>query len=214
MDGPAPRISVVVCSVTPAKFAALGANLRSLLRNVPFEIVGVHDAKSLCEGYNRGFARSRGDIAIFCHDDIEILDPLVATKLLQRFADFDVLGVAGTTRLVDMGWASAGQPWIHGLVAHGTTGPYEIALFGAETPVVPAAQALDGLFIAARRDVVAAVGFDEATFDGWHGYDIDFTYCCHLAGHRVGDDGSAVVARATQHCLRQLAHMVRLDRLI
>ena len=36
-----------------------------------------------------------------------------------------------------------------------------------------------------RREVWDAVRFDEATFDGFHGYDIDFTYRAHLAGYRL-----------------------------
>jgi glycosyltransferase involved in cell wall biosynthesis len=179
-------ISVVVCSIVPAKFTALRANLALVLRGVNYETVGIHDATSLCEGYNRGLARSRGEVTIFCHDDIEILDPNFARKLEGRLAAYDALGVAGTTRMVDMGWANAGQPWIHGVVAHGVASPYEVAMFGAEVPVVPAAQGMDGLFIATRREVAEAVRFDEETFDGWHGYDSDFTYRCYLAGYRLG----------------------------
>ena len=37
--------------------------------------------------------------------------------------------------------------------------------FGADAEVVPEAEALDGLFIASRREVAATVRFDEQTFD-------------------------------------------------
>ena len=29
------------------------------------------------------------------------------------------------------------------------------------------------------------MGFDAVTFDGWHGYDTDFTFRCYLAGYRL-----------------------------
>jgi len=47
-----------------------------LLGDEPYEIVAVRDARSLAEGYNRGVARSSGDIVILSHDDIEFLDPV------------------------------------------------------------------------------------------------------------------------------------------
>jgi glycosyltransferase involved in cell wall biosynthesis len=178
--------SVIICSITAAKFSAVTANYRGVLRDVPHEIIGIHDAKSLCEGYNRGLAQARGDITIFSHDDIEILDPAFAAKVEKRLSDFDMLGVAGTTRLVDMNWISAGQPWIHGIIAHGYAAPYDVVLYGADTVVVADIQAIDGLFIATKREVADAVRFDQVAFDGWHGYDADFSYRCYLAGYRLG----------------------------
>ncbi len=46
--------------------------------------------------------------------------------------------------------------------------------------------ALDGAFLAARREVCEAIPFDEATFDGFHFYDIDFTHRAFLAGFKLG----------------------------
>ena len=43
-------------------------------------------------------------------------------------------------------------------------------------PLVRNVQALDGLFMAARRSVIERVSFDPVTFDGFHGYDLDFSY--------------------------------------
>ena len=36
-------------------------------------------------------------------------------------------------------------------------------------------QGLDGMFFVAKRAVVESVPFDEDTFDGFHGYDLDFS---------------------------------------
>jgi hypothetical protein len=54
-------ISIIICSVDAAKFAAVEATYASHVGNQPYEIVGVHDARSLCEGYNRGMRRAKGD---------------------------------------------------------------------------------------------------------------------------------------------------------
>ena len=47
-------ISFVICSIDAGKFNAMKQNIAQAMDPAPYEIVGVHDAKSLCEGYNRG----------------------------------------------------------------------------------------------------------------------------------------------------------------
>lgn len=185
----APMISVVICSVDAQKFAAASANYRQLLEGYNYEIVGIHDARSLCEGYNRGFALSRGDIVVFSHDDIEILSSDLAAKLVEALRDRDVVGVAGSMRFPETGkWGlPIILPHTRGLVAHRAPGEdaYAVYVFGVDGAVDDGIQVLDGVFFAARRKVLEAIEFDARTFDGFHFYDIDFTYRAFLAGFRV-----------------------------
>ncbi len=110
-------ISIIICSVDDARFAAVSANLAGLLKDEPREIVRIPDARSICEGYTRGIARSRGEHLVFCHDDIEILNPDFAARLKQHLSQFDLVGVAGTSRLIRGEWVAAGPPYIFGQVA-------------------------------------------------------------------------------------------------
>ncbi len=184
-------ISIIICSINPAKFAAVSKNFADRMGDAAFEIIGIHDARSLSEGYNRGTALSRGDILIFCHDDIEILTPDFLSRIRRHLQAYDVVGCAGTSCLIDSKWAYAGDPFIHGIVAYPEEDAWPANRFftivwgGFDRAVVEGIQALDGLFLAANRRVLDAVRFDEATFDGFHLYDIDFTYAAHLAGFRV-----------------------------
>ncbi|PWC35730.1 glycosyltransferase [Azospirillum sp. TSO22-1] len=180
-------VSVVVCSIDPAKFAAVSANLTAVLAGCEHEIIGIHDARSLCEGYAHGLARSRGDILVFCHDDIKILTPDFAARLRAHLERFDIVGPVGTTRMAGASWLYSGWPHQHGIVVHAARGPnpFRVEVYGAPAAAVPGAQALDGLFLAGRRAAVEAVGFDAATFDGFHLYDMDFTFRAHRAGLRV-----------------------------
>ena len=178
-------ISIVICSVDAAKFAAVQRSYAQCMADEPFEVVGIHDAHSLCEGYNRGLARASGDLCVFSHDDVDILSRDLGATLRRHLKNVDVVGVAGTVRLAGMGWAESGIAHARGVVAHTIDGGYVIRLFGALEPVMPGIEALDGVFIATRREVAADVGFDEITFDGWHGYDTDFTFRCHRAGYRL-----------------------------
>jgi tetratricopeptide (TPR) repeat protein len=181
-------VSVVICSREAAKFDAVSANYEERLAGVPHEIIGIHDARSLCEGYNRGFARSRGDVVVFSHDDIEIVSGDFAVKLFGSLAKCDIVGVAGTTLLRSPAWSRSGWPNLHGQVLHPRPdGRLLLTVYRlGQQRLVIGAQALDGLFLAARREVFEKVHFDEKTFDGWHFYDIDFTYSAFVSGFRLG----------------------------
>ena len=158
-----------------------------VLRGTDYEIIGIHDARSMSEGYNRGLRQSRGDILIFCHDDIAILNEDLPRILGKRLAEFDVIGVAGTLRLDALGWWRGERQFLRGVVAHGKTTEDGILcdVYGVDGPVAAGIQVMDGLFLAARRAVVEAVQFDEENFRGFHFYDMDFTYSAYLAGYRL-----------------------------
>ena len=180
-------VSVIICSINPEKFTRVSNNFRERMGNHPHEIIGIHDAKSLSEGYNRGARFAKGDILVFSHDDIEIVTPDFAPRLLAHMRRFDGVGVCGTTLLAGSKWVEVGQPWTHGNVVHRKpedTG-YFLLVNGCNAAVVEQAQAWDGLFFAVQRTVWEKIGFDEQTFDGFHLYDVDFSFRAHLAGFNL-----------------------------
>jgi hypothetical protein len=179
-------VSVVVCSIDDAKHRRVCAHYERLFAHHPCEIVSIRDAKSLCEGYNRGFARSSGEIVIFSHDDIEIASDDFARRLFAHLSSNDVVGIAGASRLNGPSWTSPGQPYLHGCVVHCLQGGrrYNLQCFGPDSSDEPI-KVLDGVFIAARRDVCRTITFDEETFDGFHFYDLDFTCRAFAAGFRL-----------------------------
>lgn len=181
-------LSVVMCSRDDARFARAAETYRRALGGTDHEIIRISDARSMCEGYNRGIAQARGDRLIFSHDDIEILNPSsFARRLEHHLRDFDLIGVAGTNRLIRGEWVAAGPPHIFGQVTQpDVKGGFLVRIFGAPAPAVGGIEAMDGLFIAARRSVFERVRFDEQTFDGFHFYDIDFTFAARRAGLRLG----------------------------
>ena len=177
-------VSVVVCSIDAAKFARVTANYRNLFASRELEIIGIHDARSLSEGYNRGILQSRGERIILSHDDIEILTPDFAERVERHLERFDLIGVAGTTRLVAGKWELAGDPYAFALISapDAESGRYKTVLRGGGPLVVAGIQALDGVFMAMRRAVAVSVPFDEACFDHFHLYDLDFSLRAHQAG--------------------------------
>lgn len=191
-----PVFSIIICSIDDERFARVAQNYRHLLAAIPHEIIRIADAASLCEGYNRGIARSQGDYLILSHDDIAIWTPEFGQRLLRHLEHCDLVGVAGTDLLVNADgapvaywtWGAAGPGHLFGRIttADKNTNKYYTSLFGAPAALVEGIQAVDGVFMALRRTVVETLRFDEETFDGFHLYDVDFSYRVFQSGLRVG----------------------------
>jgi tetratricopeptide (TPR) repeat protein len=182
---PKKSFSVIVCSRNEEQGQRIRAAYEAAFAGCDFEIVQIYDARSLCDGYNRGFSRSGGDIVVFSHDDIEIASPDFANQLLRHLATNDVIGIAGTSRLIGPSWTSAGWPRTHGCIAHGHLdgSGFHFECYGP--PSIEPIEAVDGVFIAANRKVCEAIRFDDATFDNFHFYDLDFSYRAFREGFRI-----------------------------
>lgn len=181
-----PSTSFIVCSITPSKLEAVRCNIAERMAGHDWELIAITDAKSLCEAYNRGARRARGDVVVFCHDDIEILDEEFASRLAAALEGADVVGVWGTTRVTGPAVAWSGRPHVHGWVTHlaGAAG-FLPSICSLAPPQVDRAEAIDGLFMAMHRRVLDRVTFDAERFDGFHFYDLDFSYRAFLAGFRL-----------------------------
>ena len=74
-----------------------------------------------------------------------------------------------------------------GKIIHKPKGQADFLYFGVglQTALAEGIHAMDGVFIAMQRNVWETIRFDAETFDGFHVYDIDFTYRAHLAGYKL-----------------------------
>jgi len=194
-------ISVIFCSIDQGKTDETVRQYSQMLGEEPHEIIVIQDARSLAEAYNRGIDQAKGDIIVLSHDDIEFLQPSMwLSKIKSHLSAYDFIGLAGTTKLIGPAWALAGPPNSFGQVAEiNLEGePYRVLIFGAPLPVVPNIQAVDGLFMAFKKDVTNKVRFDEKNFDGFHCYDVDFSFSVHKAGFRLGVATDIPVLHASQ----------------
>ena len=85
MDFPTSRhVSILICSIDDGKFGAVATRYRQLFEGIAHEIVRIPDARSLCDGYNRGIAAATGDVIVFSHDDVDIVSDDFAGRLLRH----------------------------------------------------------------------------------------------------------------------------------
>jgi glycosyltransferase involved in cell wall biosynthesis len=186
-------VSLIVCSINDAKFHRTATQFSQSLAGAQFEIIRIPDARSLAEGYNRGIDRAQGRIILMSHDDVELAAPRLWDRIRGHMEHCDVLGVVGTRYYSGDTWGLIGVPYLVGQVANPApapggapfTGPFGVSIFGLAAPRVDGIHATDGLFLAARRTAFDRVRFDAETFDGFHAYDVDFTYRVYRAGLRL-----------------------------
>ncbi len=198
-DARKPSVTIVFCSIDPAKQARTFALYERLFENVPHEIIAIRSPRSLADAYNSAVAASVADVVVLSHDDIDVLTDDFAARLLARLDHCDAVGVVGTTRLSGpaIGWS--GHPHLRGWITHRAPGDpaWRVDLLHPARCAVDIV-ALDGVFIAARRDALAAVPFDAATFDGFHLYDIDWSYRAANAGFRLAVAGDLLLVHASR----------------
>ena len=182
-----PKLSIILCSRDDERYARFVAECERALCSSHFEIIRIADARSMCEGYNRGTDAAAGDLFLYCHDDIEFITDGLHRALIDALADFDVACCVGSSVIDGPTWMchdpTSSQGWIAATDAQ--SGIYSIGVIG-----VPNRQSLlaagDGCFIACRKSVAQSLRWDEVTFDSFHLYDIDFCLRARNAGFRIG----------------------------
>jgi len=199
-------ISIIVCSRQPASWL-LHENHAKMTIGVPCEYIRIDNTqdtfKSLCAAYNEGVRRAKGDILVFMHEDasLETRDwgKVVEEKLQDK--TIGLLGLCGTQYFFadNYEWVAADRPYLKGWIIH-PQALIERALPDVKewapendflmmkfdpTHVDADVVALDGVFLAARREVFDKVKWDDETFDNYHFYDMDISMQIRESGYRV-----------------------------
>lgn len=179
----------------------LALSLKGLGQLTPLRLrLAAENTRALGLVYNEAILASAPDeILVFVHDDVAIDDWMTGARLQEALTHFDVVGVAGNRRCQPGQETWYLQPgrmvdgkrtidtfdseWLSGVVRHGAQGEVGLSVYG-KTPVAVAL--LDGMFLAARGDLLKSRG---VLFDPqleFHFYDLDFCRSATRAGLRIG----------------------------
>lgn len=197
---PGAAVSVVVCSVDAVRLERMRASFERAMRGRTSEFIVIGDARSLAAAYGAAVERCRHEIVIFSHDDVELASPGAMDAVEAALGACDIVGVAGSRRAAGPAVLWAGHPHLHGWVAYPAPGGagWDATVFSLESGVLGGMQTLDGCLIACRRDAARRVGFDAATFDGFHFYDLDFCVRAHRAGYRLAVTTEVLAVHASR----------------
>ena len=187
------NIYAIICTRSRSDITPTTDNLLSFFSKCGIQILLIAGAKSIFKAYSGAFEKTSADpedIIIMCHDDIEIREkPEIFVEKLKTTLDRDMLafaGPAGTTYLdKDAVWWDQGR-WQQGLHKGKVTHidphnkPY-LTYYGPPDDVV----VLDGVFLAARANVIRAIGLEKPEyFEGeWDFYDLHYTSTAFIKGY-------------------------------
>jgi GT2 family glycosyltransferase len=146
---------------------------------------------SLTEIYNKALAESTNDVIVYCHDDLIFNTKKWGRKILKHFdnTDYGIIGLAGTRKMPESGrwWDDINQPTSNmvGIVKHSNEGKtwesgYSNSYGHNIIPVV----ITDGVLFVVHKERIKN-NFNK-DINGFHFYDIDFTFRNHLEGVKIG----------------------------
>ena len=155
---------------------------------VSFDIVQVinNGEKSLSEVYNEVLSQAKTDIIVFCHDDIIFETKKWGKKLLNNFTttDYGIIGLAGSTFLPESGKWWEAPITMRDIVNHQHEGKKWESKYSTNEGKISPTILIDGLFIAFDKRKIKKQ-FDESV-EGFHFYDVTFSYSNFLEGVKVG----------------------------
>lgn len=143
---------------------------------------------SLAEVYQKGLEESTNDVVVFMHDDVIINSTNVGHKVIQlfeKFPEYGIIGVAGTTDLVNGRWWEIRKS-MHGRVSHTKDGKTWTNKYSKEAYVdkLKDVVTVDGVFFMVHKKRIKK-GFD-TDFKGFHFYDIPFCITNYKEGVKIG----------------------------
>jgi GT2 family glycosyltransferase len=182
-------ISIIICSRKSDISIELKRNIAETI-GCEFELVVIDNScnqLSIFQAYNEGVQRANGDILCFMHDDI-VFQTNNWGVIESIFEDntIGVVGFGGAHFLssAPMYWSSS--PFISEFCRHNDKGRIydciaEDYFIGTLADVV----AVDGFCFFMPKKIFDSVRFDDATYNGFHAYDMDICMQVLKAGYRV-----------------------------
>jgi len=175
-------ISIIVCSVNNSLFKQFESSVNETI-GAEFEIIKIDNKNnrySICEAYNTGAISARFNHICFAHEDIVFRSNNWGTILKDAFENnhnIGIIGIAGSKykSLAPSGWPS-GHPNAdcYNLIQQNKNDRL-LQIFNRENKDTMAeVKVLDGAFLFTTKQIWAYNKFDEKTFTGFHGYDLDF----------------------------------------
>jgi hypothetical protein len=183
-------ISIIISTYNPTYLAALQQNIANSI-GCAYEIIAIQNQQqySISEAYNMGAAQAQYNILCFIHEDIEIKTNNWGTLLLAHFntnSQIGVIGLAGSTFKTMMpSPVHISDSTYRSQIIQRTNGNEKIDYFNPLNENISEVVVLDGVWLAARKNIYQQVQFNHNLLKGFHGYDTYFscraTAYCKLA---------------------------------
>lgn len=148
----------------------------------------INNGESLTKAYNRGLKQAKNDIVVFCHDDLTIETKQWGNKLIKLFErnpEYAIIGVAGSKFMPESGQWWVNPKKMYGRVAHTHEGKTWLSAYSGDLGQnLEEVVVCDGVWFAVDKTKIKK-RFNE-NVEGFHFYDVTFTFENYLEGAKVG----------------------------
>lgn len=178
-------LSVIICSVNTSALEKVKENITATA-GVKHEIIAIDNsagAYGICAAYNKGAAMASYPFLCFVHEDVAFetnnWGNIVIELLSQK--ETGLLGIAGgdTISTVPSTWSVSFYSNEINIIQQYKRKDKKAEHVFKTNEAIPGKTkkviAIDGVFMCTRKEIFEELCFDEKTFPGFHGYDIDFS---------------------------------------
>ncbi|GHT79500.1 hypothetical protein AGMMS50262_23280 [Bacteroidia bacterium] len=172
-------ISIIVSTYRKQYYEQLVQSIADTIGNIPYELVPIenHGEFSISKAYNLAAAKAKYPYLCFVHEDVVFETDNWGNIICEAFKkeiEIGAIGIAGGYKMyLPTGWGSGIDGWDQAHLYH---------FYGTDKTLIHAypvtgskVNVLDGVLIFTPRKVWEEFLFDE-TVEGFHFYDIDYTY--------------------------------------
>ena len=207
MSSARPKASIVICYNNSDQYEKAIGYIDAQSIREEIEIVGVDNTDkrfpSAAKALNSGASAARGEIVVFMHQDLYLIERDAIEKVYLRLASMNkptLLGVAG--------YLHNEEEVIYNLYEGGKR-IRRSKRFDAEK--LYAVETVDECFVACKKEVWERYRFDEDTCDNWHFYAVDLSYQIALDAGTVvvyplalwhSSEGGGEMKSSTSVCVR------------
>ena len=178
-------ISVIICSANKKLLNQVSENISATV-GVPFEIIAIDNSKAeqgICSVYNQGALKARYDILCFMHEDVLIKTNnwgQTVVSLFNNDPQLGLVGVAGSTYkpLSPSGWRGIDIDTTYINIIQSFKRVDQESRLDYRNPdnkTLAKVADVDGVWLCTTKKIAQEIRFDEITFHGFHGYDVDFS---------------------------------------
>jgi len=177
-------LSIIICSINPTLLNQLSENIESKV-GVDYEIIA-HDNREtnwgICKVYNHCAEKAKYDYLVFCHEDILFHTENWGQNLVNHLKNKEIglVGIAGgifKSKFHSSWWLSTDTINLKRINIRQTAkNKSSLDYYNPENETYSDVVAIDGVFMACRKDIWKKNNYDEATFPKFHFYDLDFSF--------------------------------------
>lgn len=178
-------ISVIICSANKTLLNQVSDNIAATI-GVPYEIIATDNSsgeQGICTIYNQGILKAKYDTLCFMHEDVLMKTDnwgKIIVSLFDKDEQLGLVGVAGSgyKPLSPSSWGGCGIDTSYFNIIQSYKYKKKKPKFVYRNPNnenISKVACLDGVWLCTTKRIAKEFMFDEVTFKGFHGYDIDFS---------------------------------------